>query len=168
MTDIQKIHSVITPEEIAMLNGSGGKGRQSGVDRGFRYRHMVLVFIAVLILGRLLFFPDLLTVDFNLPESMGDMSSYFQLRGAFAFALSVIYVFSYVKDWHYSRVAMIISSLSFAGMVSDFFNIYRFIGGALPPVVLVLVFARCVVIYCLFMNSVRDNRAPPMPRHLFS
>ena len=151
-----------------MLNGGGRKGPPSGADPGFRYRHMAMVLILLIILARLLFFPDLFRTDLHLPECMGDMSGYFQLRGAFAFVLSVLYFFSYVKDWHYSRVAMIISSLSFAGMASDFFNIYRFIGGALPPVVLVLVLARCLVIYCLFMNSVRDNRAPPMPRHFFS
>ena len=168
MSDNEKIHSVVTPEEVAMLSGTGKKERPTGVDRGFRYRHMVMVFLFLIILTRLLFFPDLLKVDLRLPECMGDMSIYFQLRGAFAFALTVVYYFSYVKDWHYPQVAMIITSLSFAGLASDFFNIYRFIQGALPAVVILLVLARCVVIYCLFMNSVRDNRAPPMPRHFFS
>lgn len=168
MSDNEKIHSVVTPEEVAMLNGTGKKERPTGVDPGFRYRHMVMVSILLIILARLLFFPDLLRFDLHLPECMGDMSSYFQLRGAFSLALTVIYYFSYVKDWHYPRVAMIISSLSFAGIVSDFFNIFRFIHGALPAVVILLVLARFVLIYCLFVNSLRDNRAPPMPRHFFS
>ncbi len=54
MPDNEKIHSVVTPEEVAMLNGTGKKERPTGVDRGFRYRHMVMVFLFVIILTRLL------------------------------------------------------------------------------------------------------------------
>ena len=151
-----------------MLNGSGKKERPSGVDRGFRYRHLVMVIVFFVVMTRLLFFPEMLRTDFHLPECMGDMSIYFQSRGIFALMLCVVYYFSYVKDWHYSRVTLIISTLAFAGMVSDFYNVYRFISGALPPLVILTVLARFVVIYCLFMNSLRDDRAPPMPRHFFS
>lgn len=168
MTENQKIHSVITPEEIDMLNGVSKKMQPSGVDRGFRTRHIVMSLILVLLLARLLFFPAALQSDLNLPAYMGDMSSYFQLRGAFACVMTAVYCFSYVKDWYFSRVSLIIAALAFAGLASDFFNIYRYIHGALSAVPLLLVVARCIVVYCLFMNSIRDNRAPPMPRHFFS
>lgn len=168
MTDDKKIHSEITPEEIAMLNGVGSKNLPSGVDRGFRIRHLIIVVLLSVILGRLLFFPGELKAELNLPAYMGDMSSYFQLRGGFALLMIGIYSYSYVKDWHFPRIAMIAAALSVAGLISDFFNIYRFIIGAMPTVALLLVLARCVVIYCLVINSVRDNRAPPMPRHFFS
>ena len=168
MPEIKNHHSVVTPEEIAMLNGSRVKESPSGVDRGFRYRHMVMLPILLITVVRLLFFPDRLPVHFNLSACMGDMSGYFQLRGIFVFVMVVVYLLSYDKDWHYSRVAMILSSLAFSGLASDFFNIYQFSGEALTPVMLVLILARCIVVYCLFMNSIRDNRAPPMPRHIFS
>ncbi len=168
MTENQKIHSVITPEEIEMLNGVSKKMQPSGVDRGFRTRHIVMSLIFLFLLVRLLFFPGTMQSDLNLPAYMGDMSSYFQLRGVFSFVMAMVYYFSYVKDWHFPRVSLIISALAFAGLASDFFNIYRYIHGALSTVPLLLVVARCIVVYCLFMNSIRDNRAPPMPRHFFS
>jgi len=168
MTENKKTHSVITPEEIAMLNGVGKKMRPSGVDRGFRTRHAVLTLLLLFFMTRLLFYPATLQAELNLPAYMGDMSSYFQLRGGFAFVLVMVYYFSYVKDWYFSRVALIIAALAFAGLTSDFFNIYRYMTGAWPAVIVFIVAARCIVVYCLFMSSIRDNRAPPMPRHFFS
>jgi hypothetical protein len=168
MTENQKTHSVITPEEIAMLNGVGKKMRPSGVDRGFRTRHALLSLLFLFFMTRLLLYPEKMQVVLSLPAYMGDMSSYFQLRGAFALVLAVIYYFSYVKDWYFSRVSLIIAALAFAGLTSDFFNIYRHVSGALPIVIIFIIAARCIVVYCLFMNSIRDNRAPPMPRHFFS
>jgi hypothetical protein len=168
MTDVERNHSVITGEEIAMLNGVGKSMRPSGVDQGFRTRHIVMSLILLFFLARLLFYPDTLQAELSLPAYMGDMSSYFQMRGAFASVLAIIYFFSYVKDWYFPRVSLIIAALAFAGLASDFFNIYRFINGALSTVPVLLVVARCIVVYCLFMNSIRDNRAPLMPRHFFS
>jgi hypothetical protein len=58
MTENQKTHSVITPEEIAMLNGVGKKMRPSGVDRGFRTRHALLSLLFLFFMTRLLLYPE--------------------------------------------------------------------------------------------------------------
>ena len=168
MTVPENIEPVVTPEELALLLGPEKKGGPSGVDPGFKYRNAFLLVVSFGMVVRLLFFPSQALLSFGFPSSMENMSGYFQARGWYALVVTLVYIFSYVKDWHFSRVALIIASLAFAGLVSDFFNVYRFLIGPLTPSVILMVGLRIGAVYCLFMNAVRDNRAPPMPRNMFS
>ena len=51
------------------------------------------------------------------------MPSYFQARGFYVLVVAIVYIYSYVKDWHFPRVSLIITTLTFAGLVFDFFNV---------------------------------------------
>ena len=148
--------------------GPAGKGSPSGVDPAFKYRNAFLLVVSLSIVVRFLFFPTQALSSFGFPPSMVDMPGYFQLRGWYALVVSVIYLFSYVKDWYFARVALVVATLAFAGLVSDFFNVYRFIIGPTPPFIIFMVTLRLGAVYCLLMNSIRDNRAPPLPRTFFS
>jgi hypothetical protein len=46
----------------------------------------------------------------------------------------------------------------------DFFNVLGFALGPIPPLVVVFLLLRLLIIYCLFMNAIHANRAPPAPR----
>lgn len=168
MSQPENIKPVITPEELALLIGPEKNGPPSGADPGFKYRNAFLLLVCSLQAARLLFFPAHTLASFGFPADMAEMTSYVQLRGWYVVVVTAVYVFSYVKDWYFPRVALVIATLAFAGLVSDTFNVYRFIVGPISPLIIFLVTLRVGAIYCLFMNSVRDNRAPPMPRHLFS
>ena len=96
------------------------------------------------------------------------MSKYMQLRGIVVVSLFLIYSASYVKDWFFEKTSLVIATFTLSALVMDYLNIYTFIQGTLPPVMILGIFLRIGAIYCLFMNSMRDNRAPAMPRHLFS
>ena len=98
---------------------------------------------------------------------MHDQSFNLQMRGFYTLAVATVYAFSYAKDWHFSRVALICATLSFASLVSDAFNIYSLAVGPMAPMIIFSILIRLGVIYCLFMNSVRDNLAPPLPRSFF-
>jgi hypothetical protein len=168
MPDVEKPQSVVTPQELSLLMGSGKHGKTSGVDPFFKYRNLFLLVVAAYFVTRALFFPQHLLMPFNIPVESGTVSAYVQIRGLYALVVIFLYAYSYVKDWHFPRVALICASLSFASLMMDFFNIYSFVSGHIPPIVIFGVLIRLCVVYCMFMNSIRDNRAPAMPRTLFS
>jgi len=167
MSKSENIKPIVTPEELALLMGTTKK-EPSGVDSGFKYRNAFLLIVSFGMVVRLLFFPSQALLSFGFPPSMDNMAGYFQARGWYALVVSLVYLYSYLKDWYFSRVALIVATLAFAGLVSDFFNVYRFVIGPLTPSVIFMVALRIGAVYCMFMNSIRDNRAPPMPRHMFS
>jgi hypothetical protein len=168
MSEAEEKRPVVSPQELESLLGSQNLVHFSGVDKGFKYRNAFLLLVTLYFVTRLLFFPQQSLKPFNFTSQIGSLSSYIQMRGWYLLAIMFVYVYSYIKDWHFSRVALICASLSFANLLMDFFNIYSFIVGPIPPVIIVGVMLRMGIIYCLFMNSVRDNRAPAMPRTLFS
>ncbi len=161
-------HPLVTQQELDELLGSDGRKQPSGVDRGFRYRNAYLLIVVLFFVIRLLFFPANTASPFNTPMNSLELSRYMQWRGIFVLALFFIYWASYVKDWFFEKTSLIIATFSLAALVMDFFNVYAFIQGTIPPTVIFGIFIRVGAIYCLFMNSIRDNRAPAMPRHLFS
>ena len=108
--------SVVSPQELTMLNGAVKKNQASGVDTGFKYRHAYMLMVAVLVTARAIFFPEIVARQLNLINSMDDISGYVQM----------------------------------------------------PGLIVTTFLLRAGVVYCLFINSVRDNRAPAMPRHIFS
>lgn len=161
----------IGSEERALLNTRPQRRLVSGVDRSFKYRHAYLFIIVTLILGRLLFFPmsvygDLGIININKPKQTLEL--YLQFRGFFALCVFIIYTYSYSKDWYFSRVALIVASMATFGFFADILNFVIFTEGPLKPVIIMTMVLRLGAIYCLFMNSIRDNRAPSMPRHMFS
>jgi hypothetical protein len=167
MNKPEKTHSIVTPHELWLLNGGVDRRQPSGVDAGFKYRNGFLMLAALYFITRLLFFPQLTLASFALPPDTRDLSLHVQMRGFYTLAVAVIYAFSYAKDWHFSRVALICATLSFASLVSDAFNIYSLAAGPIAPLIIFSILVRLGVIYCLFMNSVRDNLAPPLPRSFF-
>ena len=167
MSKPEKTHSVVTPHELWLLSGGVDRRQPSGGDPGFKYRNGFLLLAAFYFITRLLFIPQLTLAPFAFLPDMRDLSFQMQMRGFYTLAVALIYAFSYAKDWHFSRVALICATLSFASLVSDAFNIYSLAAGPMAPVIVFSILIRLGVIYCLFMNSVRDNLAPPLPRSFF-
>ncbi len=167
MSKSEKTHSVVTPHELWLLSGGVDRNQPSGVDPGFKYRNGFLLLAAFYFITHLLFIPQLTLAPFALLADVRDLSFQMQMRGFYTLAVALIYAFSYAKDWHFSRVALICATLPFASLVSDAFNIYSLAAGPMAPVIVLSILIRLGVIYCLFMNSVRDNIAPPLPRSFF-
>ncbi len=148
-----------------MLLGSDAPGGTSLVDRGFKYRNGFLLVAVVAYLIRLLFFPGGIQPKL---QFQGDLARYFQLRGGYALLTSTLYFFSYIKGWYFERISLIVTTLAVFGFISDFLAFYltSFADAALP--VSVLVFLRAATLYCLVMNTLRSQRAPPLPRYFLS
>lgn len=167
MTKEEKTHSTVTPHELWLLNGGVDRRQPSGVDAGFKFRNGFLMLAALYFIGRLLFFPQLTLAHFTFSPDIRDPSFILQMRGFYTLAVAIVYAFSYAKDWQFSRVALICATLSFASLVSDVFNIYSLAVAPMAPLLVFSILIRLGVVYCLFMNSVRDNLAPPLPRSFF-
>jgi len=164
----QDAYSVVSPQELAMLNGRAKNNQASGVDTGFKYRHAYMLLVAILVTARAIFYPEVVARQLNLLNSVGDISGYVQVRGLLVVAILFLYGLSYVKDWHCSKVSLAVASFAFIWLVADSFSFGRFGVGPMQPVMVATFLLRAGVVYCLFINSVRDNRAPAMPRHIFS
>jgi hypothetical protein len=164
----QDAYSVVSSQELEMLTGRAKNNQASGVDTGFKYRHAYMLLVAILVTGRAIFFPEMVARQLNLVSSVGDISGYVQLRGLMVVAILFLYGLSYVKDWHCSKVSLAIAAFVFIWLIADSFSFGRFGAGPMQPVMVVTFLLRAGVVYCLFINSVRDDRAPAMPRHIFS
>ena len=161
-------HLPLEPKAFGHLFGSNARKQPSGVDKGFRYRNIFLIVAGLFFVVRLLFFPATTASPFNIPTNTFDPSKYMQLRGIVVVSLFFIYAASYTKDWFFEKTSLVIATFTLTALVMDYLNIYTFVQGTLPPVMILGIFLRIGAIYCLFMNAMRDNRAPAMPRHLFS
>jgi hypothetical protein len=168
MKKTEDAYSVVSPQELSMLNGRAKKIQASGVDTGFKYRHAYILAVALLLTARAIFYPEVVARQLQLVSSVGDVSGYVQLRGLIVIAVLFLYGLSYVKDWHCSKVSLVTAAFTFIWLVADSFSFGRFGVGPMQPVMVATFLLRAGVLYCLFINSVRDNRAPAMPRHIFS
>jgi hypothetical protein len=161
-------YSVVSSQELELLNGYLKKDQASGVDTGFKYRHAYMLVVALLVTGRAIFYPEVVARQLHLVSSVGDISGYVQMRGLFVVVILFLCGLSYVKDWHFSKVSLVAAAFTFIWLVVDIFSLGRLGAGPIHPVIVTTFLLRTGVIYCLFINSVRDNRAPAMPRHIFS
>jgi hypothetical protein len=168
MSPNKNMHSVISSQELEMLNGPKPAGQASGVDKNFKYRNAFLVAGSVILIIRLIFFPQVLNSDFKVIPALGEISGYFQIRGFISLSIFCIYIYSYIKDWHFARVAMTVAAVALSSLLADGVLIALLTTHPVKPHIVALLMVRVGLIYCLFMNSIRDNRAPTMPRTLFS
>ena len=168
MSDIQKTHSTVSEEELRCLLGPAPvRTTLRGVDAHCKYRTAFLLFAAWYFLVLLLFFPQQTYSELNLPAGSPDMAQYLQNRGWYLLVLGAVYAYSYLRNWHYERIALVAFALSISGFVMDLVNFYNLIASALPPFVGFLMLLRVVFIGCLLVNALRASWAPAPPRHLW-
>ena len=168
MKKVSDPYSIVSADELALLNGGAKKSQATGVDTGFKYRHAFILLAGVLMTGRAIFFPEVVARQLHLLSSAGDISGYVQMRGLLSASVFIVYWISYVKDWHSSKISLVAAAFTTVWLVADSFSFGRFGAGPMQPVMVAAFLFRAGIAYCFFINSVRDNRAPVMPRHLFS
>ena len=160
--------SVVSDEELALLTGPLKKAQPSGVDRGFKYRNMVLLGLIVMFTVRNLFFPEGALSYSRLNLASPHVLQAFQLRAFLALLVAAIYVHSYLKDWHFERVGLVTCGFVSGIFVRDLATGFVVDQAPFSPLAIFEITARVVCIYCLLTNALRDNRAPSMPRHFLS
>jgi hypothetical protein len=150
-----ELAQLLTPQERKLLKGA---------DTGFKLRNRFLLLLALFFIIKLLLFPEQTSRHLNIPTELRDLRPYLQYRGLFIVFVTTVYYFSYVRDWHFSRISLVLCTVGCTGLVMDFFNVYSWIRGPIAPMVLAFILLRLAGNYCLLMNALRADRAPPMPR----
>ena len=161
-------HPPAGPKAIELSCGAGVNSSSRKTDPNFKYRNIVLLLIALFFLVRLLFTTDLMAGLFIDKSKTLDLAVLLRVRGSYLLMATAAYWYSYCKNWFFARVSLTVATLALTSLAMDAFNFYTLIVGPMPPVMIFAIFCRFVIIYCLFMNWLREEQVPPMPRTIFS
>ena len=140
----------------------------AAVDVWFKYRMIFLLAVVVAYTGKLLFWPALATANFDLGDSHLSLDSYFRIRAGLVITITGIYLYSYLKDWHFEQVSLLVLGVSVTALVLDYFNAYVHLSQTPTQWITGLIALRFLAIFCLLMNAMSARHAPPMPRRLWS
>jgi hypothetical protein len=140
----------------------------AAVDVWFKYRMIFLLVLVVAYNSKLLFWPALAAANFDLGDSHQSLDSYFQFRAGLVSTITGIYLYSYLKDWHFEQVSLLVLGVSVTALVLDYFNAYVYLSQTPAQWVTGLIGLRFLAIFCLLMNAMNARHAPPMPRRLWS
>jgi hypothetical protein len=180
MSQTHTAHARITEEELIALLGpvprqlppavvaERAQLADAGVDTWFKYRMGFLLAVALTYAGKLLFFPALAAANFDLAASALSLDQYFQYRAGFVILISAVYLYSYLKDWHFEQVSLVVLTVSVTALVLDYFNAYVYLSQTPSQWIAGLIALRFLAIFCLLMNAMSARHAPPMPRRLWS
>lgn len=140
----------------------------AGVDVWFKYRMIFLLAVVVAYTGKLLFFPALAAANFDLSASHLTLDRYFQFRAGFITVITGVYLYSYLKDWQFERVSLLVLGVAVTALMLDYFNAYVYLSQTPTQWIPGLIALRFLAIFCLLMNAMSARHAPPMPRRLWS
>ena len=169
MKIFNKPTSKVSQAELDALGGHMSPLIYGGADRFFKWRNLFMLSVAAFMLIRLLFFAhDALPVAHALQNGSLDANQYLQFRALYVGLIMMLYVFSYLRDWFYPQVALIVFAMSLAAMVIDTFNFYVFYDSDMTKFTVAMLVLRILVIGCLFLNALYVHRAPAMPRKFWS
>ena len=161
-------HPLLTDEELTALLGTDNNATSSG-DAGFKYRNFFLLLVVVVQTIRLLFFPHLAASNFQtVAIDEQALYRYMTIRAFFVIAISAVYLFSYLKNWYFEKVALLYVGIAITALLMDYFNAYVYFNQQPEQWAVGLIAFRFIAIYCLFMNALRAREAPNMPRYLWS
>lgn len=161
-------HPLLTDEELTALFGTDSNSALSA-DRWFKYRNFFLLTVVIVQTIRLLFFPHLAVTSFQagaIDEQA--LHRYITIRALFVMGISAVYLFSYLKNWYFEKIALLYVGIAITAFLMDYFNAYVYFNQQPAQWALGLIAFRFVAIYCLFMNALRAREAPAMPRYLWS
>lgn len=155
---------LLSEQELEMLLTNQERNQLQGVDTGFKWRMNFMLVALLVFIVWMLISPGYFYGKLQFESGANKLAPVLPFRGYFVLSIFVIYYFSYWRDWYFERVALITFALALSSLFMDFFNVLGFALGPIPPLVVVFLLLRLLIIYCLFMNAIHANRAPPAPR----
>jgi hypothetical protein len=160
--------SLVTDEELRALIGEDASPGQ-GVDIWFKYRNLFLLVVVISQLVKLLFFPDLTLSNFEVGvHGSPSFASYLAYRAGFAAVISVLYLLSYLKNWHFEKISFLYVGIAATALLMDYFNAYVYLSESPAQWVSGLLALRFIALGCLLLNALNAHRAPSAPRTLWS
>lgn len=171
LKNTEKVDCKVTQAELDCLADPLNSYLYAGVDKGFKYRMVFLLVMGCLYSVRLLFYPmEILPMVHALQNPASSLTDvqYLQFRAFYLMTIIVLYTGSYLKNWFFPQIALVVFGFAVAGFVMDIFNFYVFYRADVRAEVLVFLMLRIAAIVCLFYNALRAQRAPPMPRKIWA
>ena len=150
------------------MTSDGVSPANANIDTWFKYRMVYLFVAAVVFTLRWLFYPGLATLQFQAGDSVNTLEIYFQFRASFAILISSVYIYSYVKNWHFERVSVVILGLNVITLFMDYFNTYEYLAEVPKQWIFAMIVLRFLTVFCLLMNAMNARHAPKMPRRVWS
>jgi hypothetical protein len=170
-TEHHTIH--VSDEELEALQGSmslavDDSSSPYAVDTWFKYRNAFLLLTIGFYVVKLLFFTEATVSHFVMhPDDKYDLVRYIQLRAMFVVVFTAFYLWSYLKNWKFEKVALIFAVVSLTSFVMDYFNAYMYLHESALPLISWLFLLRLLALVCLGLNAWNAVRAPLMPRTLW-
>jgi len=136
---------------------------------GFKFRNLFLLALVSVQTIRLMFFRHVAVTQFQTEDlDVQALHRYMEMRGLFIMVISGIYLFSYLKDWYFEKVALLYVGIAITALMMDYLNAYIYFTQQPVHLTLSLTALRLAAIYCLVMNAWYAKQAPAMPRTLWS
>jgi hypothetical protein len=92
---------------------------------------------------------------------------YIRLRALGVVVFTGFYVWSYLTNWKFEKVALTFAIVSGNLCVMDYFNAYIYLYEQAWPLVSWLLGFRLLAVICLGLNATNAARAPLMPRSIW-
>jgi uncharacterized membrane protein len=168
MRNLHAGQPLVTDEELNALMGEDVPV-VSNTDTWFKYRNLFLLVVVISQVIKLLFFSHLAIGNFE-PGTLDPQAfeHYLVFRACFVLTISSFYLFSYLKDWHFEKVSLLYVGIAITALVMDYFNAYVYLSENPLQWMTGLIALRFLAVCCLWMNALWAQRAPAMPRHLWS
>jgi hypothetical protein len=159
----------VSQSELDALRGTVNPLLRGGVDPFYKWRHAFLLLAIVIFVFRLIFYTEQALPLTSFLHLLGiDTFQYISFRVVYVVITCVLYAFSYLRDWFFPQVAMLVFALALGGFITDSLSFYVFYQNGLPAHALVFLAVRVLVVVALFYNAINVHRAPALPRHIFS
>ncbi|MDO9280013.1 MAG: hypothetical protein Q7U05_15775 [Polaromonas sp.] len=153
-----ELHMLLSPP--LSLYGS------SAIARGFKYRNIFLLACVLWFVACLLLFPEVVYQVLNFTPTAETFEPYLQKRGWLYVFWMFLYSWSYVKDWHFERVALVCLASEVTIFCMDYLTVFSYIAEPMSPTLTLFVLLRLAFITCLLVNAMNAHQAPPGPRSL--
>ena len=127
-----------------------------------------LLVFGVLIIIRNLFFPETVLEFTGQIKEEPAFLLLFQARAFLGAGMLSLYFYSYLKDWHFERVGYFVTGMISTVFIRDFLTHFMLSSNPLTILIIFDLVLRGCIFGCFLLNALRDNRAPSMPRTLWS
>ncbi len=163
-TDSKSPHRLTRPREAHLMPTDARPALVLTYDRWIKWRMLFLFGVSVTYLIRLIFFRDIALAEFDIASNRAHtLSAYVNWRIASATGVIGIYLYSYLRRWHFVTISWTIAGIATVSLVADYVTVYL-LTSAQPPYWMRGVLAlRIIVIACLLLNAVNARKLPPRP-----
>ena len=155
----------VTDEELRLLLMPAPPIKKADADNSFWYRNAFLLAVSIFDTVMLLRFPHEIYRTFHIDPGATDLARYLTMVGWSGIGITLVYAYSYLRDWQFERVSLICFAVLLTNYGHDFFY-FSGLNVPLQPMVVVVAVLRLMALVCMLINAIQAKKAPPAHRRL--